>query len=146
MKTSMNRSLFTMVMVAVVAILISMTFVGCGGDGPTGPKPDPTPVPSPTPTPRPAQTFTFTVSATEVTPKEVTAWPGDTILFVSTDPVNEFGIRGDAGELTSPYIPPMGSWSTKMVDYGVAKDLNFYNSLKVNDANYFGKIHLQTKF
>lgn len=141
--SNMNKSLSTMIGMVLVAILITISFAGCGGSSPTEPK---DPLPTPTPTPRPAQTHTFTISATEVTPKEVTAWPGDTIRFVSTDPVNEFGIRGDAGELTSPYIAPLGEWSTKMVDYGAPKTLTFYNSLKPENVNYHGKINLQTKY
>lgn len=150
--TQSNKSLVKMVGVAVVAILIAAVFVlpGCGGS-PTEPKPDPTPVPSPTPTPRPAQTFVFTISATEVTPKEVTAWPGDTIKFVSTDPKEPHQVSGNAGELTGPVLWPasMGGpteWSTKMVDYGVAKELTFYDSTRPENLSYHGKIHLQTKF
>ena len=87
----------------------------------------------------------FTISATEVTPKEVTAWPGDTIKFVSTDPVNEFGIRGNSGILTSPYIPPLGSWELLLPDFGEVRTLTFHNSLKSSDSNFFGSIKLQTK-
>jgi hypothetical protein len=143
--TQSNKSLRNMIVMAVVVILAMFAFTACGGSSPTEPRPDPTPVPSPTPTPRPAQTFTFTISATEVTPKEVTAWPGDTILFVSTDPVGEFGIRGNSGILTSPYIPPLGSWSLVLPDFGEIRTLTFYNSLKSTDSNFFGTIKLQTK-
>lgn len=150
--TQSNKSLFNMVGVAVVAILIAAVLVlpGCGGS-PTEPKPDPTPVPTPTPTPRPAQTFTFTISATEVTPKEVTAWPGDTIKFVMTDPKEPHQIHGNVGELNSPVLWPASlggptEWSTKMVDYGVAKELEFRDATQSSNANYFGKIHLATKY
>lgn len=147
--SNMDRSLGMMIGVAVVAILIAITFTGCGGSSPTEPK-DP-PLPTPTPTPRPAQTFVFTLSATEVAPKEVTAWPGDTIKFVSTDTSEPHQIRGNAGELTSPTLWPasMGGpteWSTKMVDYGTAKTLTFYDSVNSTNSNYFGKINLQTKY
>ena len=140
--TQSNRSLRNMIVMAVVAILISFAFVACGGSSPT----EPGPLPTPTPTVRPPQTFVFTISATEVTPKEVTAWPGDTVVFQSTDSVNEFGIRGNSGILTSPYIPPLGSWSLVLPDFGEVRTLTFYNSLKASDVNFFGTIKLQTKY
>lgn len=146
--SNMNKSLCGMIGVAVVAVLIVLTFTACGGS-PTEPKPDPTPVP--TPTPRPAMTFTFTLSTTEVTPKEVSAMPGDTIKFVSVDPKEPHQIHGNVGELTGPALWPtsMGGpteWSTTMVDYGVAKELTFYDATQASNANYFGKIRLGTKF
>lgn len=150
--TQSNKSLVNMVGVAVVAILIAAVFVlpGCGGS-PTEPKPDPTPVPTPTPTPRPAQTFTFTLSATEVTPKEVTAWPGDTIKFVTTDPVGHHQISGNSGQLTGPVMRPASEggpteWTTTpLLDYGAVKELTFYDKDGADHA-YDGKIHLMTKF
>lgn len=138
-KTSnMDKSLRTMIGVAVVAVLIVIATVGCGGSSPTEPGPLPTPVPTPTP-----QTIVFTLADTGVTPKSANAHPGDTVVFRNAS-AQDRQISGNSGILTSPRIVSGGEWSTKMLDFGEARVLTFYDSFNSDDTNFFGTINLST--
>jgi hypothetical protein len=58
--------------VLVIVCTLGLTMVGCGGSSSTAPSPSP------------AMT-TITLSATGVTPAQVTIAPGDRVLFVNAD-------------------------------------------------------------
>ena len=64
-------------MVVIFVLILCIVLASCGGGGGS--------TPSPTPTPNPTNPYTFTLTASGVSPKELTVPIGTRVLFLNQD-------------------------------------------------------------